>query len=72
MLLCPECGEDDNFVKASKVVDSPVTPTGIVKRRRICRKCQKRWWTLEIDIAEIATSKFDELRVASMLGKIGG
>ncbi len=42
--ICPKCGA------AGHVMDSRVTRTGAIMRRRICPKCKWLWKTVELKV----------------------
>lgn len=42
MRMC-ECGEEDGKVSETRIANGSV-----LKRRRVCGHCGRRWWTYEI------------------------
>ncbi|OGR83181.1 MAG: transcriptional regulator NrdR [Elusimicrobia bacterium RIFCSPLOWO2_01_FULL_64_13] len=42
-MRCPFCGQSDDAVMDSRPIDS----AGVIRRRRLCKSCQKRFTTYE-------------------------
>jgi len=57
MRLCSECNSD------SDVTDSRPRESGMVYRRRKCVKCEHRWSTMEVSMAQFeAFNDLDEAK----------
>lgn len=44
---CPNCNSDKSAVKNSRADDH------MIRRRRVCVVCGRRWTTLEIEVSEV-------------------
>ena len=47
-MLCPECSSK------SDVADSRLMKENIIRRRRVCQSCKKKFTTLEVQMEELA------------------
>lgn len=52
-MACNKCGSYS--VKTSATIEHPIF--NWVRRRRVCKACHHRWWTIELDEADLSVEQ---------------
>ncbi len=52
-MACKYCGSRD--VKSAATAEHP--KFNWVRRRRVCRDCHQRWWTIELDEEDLSVEQ---------------